>query len=426
LRRYHPEDVARELSGIENTGSLLSAFYSLPEGVDSLVLPFLDTDALNVIITNSPPDKIGSIIEGMESDDAADVLATVSEEAAEDILDTVSEEVDRNISTLMEHSADTAGGIMRKEFFAVPETATVDETIGRLRAALDILPDAHNIFVVDSTGRLKGTLPSMELLFSGAGTLVGTLVTGAPVTVTAETDQEEVARIFKKYDLISMPVLDDNRVIIGVITVDDIVDIVEAEAGEDMLKMAGAEAESFQRSHSALKLASLRTPWLVSSLAGGAVTGTILWHFSSTLNSLVALATFIPMVMGLSGNVGSQSSALVIHGLASGKVNLGSARKYILRESRVALTLSIMFGIISGSFAYIWQGNFVIGAAVGAAVLLSISIASLMGTMIPLFFQLVKLDPAIAGGPLTLALNDITALFFYLGIATALINFFGM
>ncbi|MBI4665303.1 MAG: magnesium transporter [Nitrospinae bacterium] len=426
IKKHHPEDIAAALNNIDEPDKLLRAVYSLPEGVDSLVIPFLEVRALNLIIENSPPEKIGEIIEEMESDDAADVLGNVREEVAEDILETVSEEWGKRISHLMEYGAQTAGGVMKSEVFTMPVGSTVDETIGRLRRMAGLSGDTHNVFVVDPGHRLAGVFPSSALLFAPPGARVESLVTDKPQSVTAETDQEDVARIFKKYDLITLPVLDSAGVLLGAVTVDDVVDIMEAEAGEDILRMAGAGDESTVRTASSLKLAWLRAPWLGSSMAAGGVTGIAMWQFSPTINSMVALATFIPMVMGLTGNVGTQSSALVIRGIATGRLNSGSRRRYIFKEMKVAILLAFLCSTLCGAVAYLWQESVIVGASVGGALFISVVLASVTGTLIPLLFRWLKLDPAIAGGPLTLALNDIIALVLYLGIATALLNVTGV
>jgi len=424
LEKYHPAEIAAAIDQIHDDDKILKAFHKLGVDIGSEVLAHLDDHARTLILEKLPTEKLGDMIEEMDSDDAADVLTDVSEERAEDILHEVSDEVEQEVSRLMEFEEDTAGHLMQTELVSVPEDYTVAETIDKIRVMSEEVGDLHNIFVVDERNRLRGTLSLRKLIISQPSARMKDLMDDQPLMyVTADADQEHVAALFKKYDLVSLPVVDKDMTLLGRIVVDDIVDVLEEEADEDLMMMVGAHDEALVQTHSAVAMARYRLPWLGSSLLGGFITGALIWQFKMTISEALALTAFIPVVMGISGNVGAQSSALVVRGVATGRIGRGALRRYFIKELKVGLFLGVTCGIVAGIAAYLWQGAPVYGLVVGLSIFFSIELAALMGSAIPLFFKWANIDPAIAGGPIVLALNDISGLFIFFAIATLLITY---
>jgi magnesium transporter len=421
---YHPADIAAAIGRIGEKSEMLRAFGSLSVKLRPEILSLLDASARGVILENAVPETLAEIIGGMNTDDAADVLGEMREEKAGQVLDASREDVEKEVSRLLEFGPKTAGGIMQTELFSAREEMTLDEALVILRSRPDISRGVYNMFVVDSRGRLKGVVPIIELLLNPGETKIAAIMDEShpPLYARANDDQENVARIFKKYDLISLAVVDKEMNLLGRILIDDIVDVMEEEADEDIMKMAGARDEALSRAASTMAMARYRLPWLAASLGGGFVTGSLIWAYKGTLESIMALATFIPIVMGMSGNVGSQSSTLIIRGISTGRLEAGALREFLIREFKVALLLGLCCALAAGGAAAVWRGSPELGLIVGGSIFLAINLAALMGTFIPLLFRWIKVDPAVAGGPIVLALNDVTALLIFLSVATFLIH----
>lgn len=242
-----------------------------------------------MIIEDVDDKKLISIVEEMESDDAADFIANLPREDAKNILSSIPAEESTEVKKLLEYPEDSAGGIMQTELVSIRETSTVKEAINRVKSLSKDVEDIHNVFVVNSTGKLTGILPINRLILHPSNTPVNRLMNKDPIAVKATVDQEEVALIFKKYALVSLPVVDNKGKLSGRILIDDIVDVLEEEASEDILTIAGTDEEELLFSHTIFKVAGFRLPWLISSLAGGLITGSLIWKFKITLKEVILL-----------------------------------------------------------------------------------------------------------------------------------------
>lgn len=423
LDGYHPADIAEAISVIDGDERKLKAFARLGVEIGSEVLPLLDDASRDLILKKISPVKLGHLIGEMNSDDAADILGEIDVRKVENILGAVPADVDMEVSRLMEFHEETAGGLMQTELISVPGTYTVSRTLDEIRSRAEETGEFHNIFVVDGLGRLVGVVPLNALILKPADSLMTDLAEEYPlIYAEVDMDQEKVAEIFKRYDVVSLPVVGEGMTLLGRILIDDIVDVMEAETNEDIMIMAGADDEALIQTYTALEMVRFRLPWLGTSLVGGFITGALIWEFKSDISEALALAAFIPVVMGMSGNVGAQSSALVIRGLATGKVVFGQLMPYFLKELRVGLLLGIICGSLAGIVAQMWQGSAALGLVVGISICLSISAAALLGVAIPLLFRKMKIDPAIAGGPIVLAMNDISGLLIFFVVASVLLN----
>jgi len=366
--------------------------------------------------------RASAILKEMAIDDATDLLRELPPEEAKELLALIEEEADE-IRGLLKYPEDTAGGIMTTDFISLPEDIPVEEAIIRLR---EVAPEAETIYyvyVVDSQSKLSGVLSLRDLIAAQDGTLLKEIMYRNVISVPADMDQEEVARIVARYDLLAVPVVDDDQRLLGIITVDDILDVIEEEATEDIYHLAGTgEVEGLNILDApAFLLARRRLPWLLICLLGGMLSGSVIGVFEETLQSIVILAVFIPVIMDMGGNVGTQSSTIFVRGLATGEISPRDIWKYFFREVKVGLTIGITNGAILGLAALLWKGipafglpeGLMLGLVVGLALFFTITLAAIIGTLVPIIFNYYGIDPAISAGPFVTTIKDVTGLLIY-------------
>ncbi|MGI6308858.1 MAG: magnesium transporter [Dethiobacteria bacterium] len=368
--------------------------------------------------------RASAILKEMAVDDATDLLGELSPEEARELLSLIEEEAEE-IKDLLKYPEDTAGGIMTTDFIALPEDIPVEEAIIRLR---ELAPEAeiiYYVYVIDSRTRLSGVLSLRDLIAAGDGTFLHEIMFHNVISVPVDMDQEEVARVVARYDLLAIPVIDEDRRLLGIITVDDIIDVIEEEATEDIYRLAGAgEIESVNiLEASVFDLARKRLPWLVICLLGGLLSGSVVGAFSVTLQSIVVLAAFIPVIMDMGGNVATQSSTVFVRGLATGEIEAGDAWHYLYREVKIGLVMGLINGVFIALAAFLWQGLPILGLVVGMAMFFTIAFAALIGTLVPIIFNYYGLDPALSAGPFVTTIKDVTGLLIYFYTASAFLKY---
>lgn len=368
--------------------------------------------------------RASAILKEMAIDDAADLLGELSPGEVKELLSLIEEEAEE-IRGLLKYPEDTAGGIMTTDFIALSEDITVEEAIIRLR---DIAPEAeiiYYVYVVDSETKLSGVLSLRDLIAAEDGTILRQIMYRNVVSVTPQMDQEEVARVVARYDLLAVPVVDEEQRLLGIITVDDIIDVIEEEATEDIYRLAGtSEVEGVNiLDASVINIASKRLPWLLLSLLGGLLSGSVIGAFETTLQSIVILAIFIPVIMDMGGNVGTQSSTIFVRGLATGEIGNKDVWRYFFREVKVGFFMGIFNGVIISAVAWLWQGIPVLGLVVGISMFITITFAALIGTLVPMFFNYYGVDPAISAGPFVTTIKDVTGLLIYFYTASFFIKY---
>ncbi len=369
-------------------------------------------------------DRASAILKEMASDDAVDLLGELSPEETAELLRMVDEDADE-FTGLLKYPEESAGGIMTTEFISLPAELPVEEAIARLR---EIAPEAETIyyvFVVDAENRLTGVLSLRDLIAAPDGTPLKAIMRRNVISVNAALDQEEAARVVARYDLLAVPVVDDENRLLGIITVDDVIDVLEQEATEDIYHLAGAgEVTGVEFMEAPVhKVAWHRTPWLVICLLGGLLSGSIIGVFESTLKSILILAVFIPVIMDMGGNVSTQSSTIFVRGIATGEIGAADLWRYFIREVKVGLFMGLLFGLLIAVSAYIWRGNPVLGLVVGISMFATVSLATLIGSLVPILFHKLNIDPAITSGPLVTTIKDITGLLIYFGMATLFLDY---
>ncbi|MFH2012545.1 MAG: magnesium transporter [Pseudomonadota bacterium] len=423
LSELHPADIAEIIDNLEE-GEKKKIFYLLNIEKASDVIVKINDNSRREILSDISGDKLTQMVDNMETDDAADIIGLLPDDRAEEILEKIDKEDSIEVQKLLQYEKETAGGIMQAELISVRENISVEEAIKYVRSLGERTEDFHNIFVTDEQNKLVGILPLRKLILTATDARISDVMTRDPIKVKVDVDQEEVAKIIQKYDLVSIPVTDESGTLFGRITIDDVVDVIEEETSEDFLKMAGmGEIEELVYSSRIFKISQKRLPWLLTNLLGGLLTGYLMWLFEVTIKDALALVTFIPVITGTGGNVGIQSSSIMVRGMAIGRIDLDNIISIIFKEMRIGAIIGLACGSVVGLVAPFWHGNSVLGFIVGFAMFIGITVASTMGAFIPAMFKKLNIDPAIASGPFVTTANDITGIVIYLSIATVFLKY---
>ncbi|TKJ41102.1 magnesium transporter [candidate division LCP-89 bacterium B3_LCP] len=417
LGSLHPSDIASLFLRLDRQGQNF-VWDLLPEEITPEVLVELDEPAQEELLDALSEGEIGRLVDELDSDDAADVIGSLDDEKAQKVLDTLDVESQRDVRRLLTYEEDTAGGIMALEVASVKEDSTVRQAVQELRDLVENegVEDIYNVYIVSADGILRGVLNLRQFILAPPKTPVSELIEDDMIAVPTSLDQEDVANIFRKYDLVSLPVIDDYSRLVGRITVDDIVDVLTEEAEEDLSIIAGTRDED-PGERSTFKVFRERFPWLLTGLAGGLIAATVMHHFQATLLEVIALAFFVPVITAMAGSTAIQSSSIVVRGLATGEIGLRDLLPRIFKEIRVALLNGLVLGIVLGGIVSFWLQEFNLGILLGFILLINICIASVLGASAPILMKRIKIDPALAMGPFVTTAIDILGLLIYLGFA---------
>ena len=393
------------------------------------VLPELDVEILNTFLEQFADADLAQLLACMSPDDAADILAELPEERSAAILaaTTHPEELSDAVG-LLRYDPETAGGLMSPDVFALQASLTAGEAIAELQSGSDELEMVFYLYVVNQHDHLVGVCSLRELVIVPAEIQLADIMTTDVVRVAAETDQEEVARIVARYNLLAVPVVDDANKLVGMITVDDIIDVIKEEATEDMMKMAGVRDVSVAERANVLSGAKSRIPWLFASFLGGVAAVFVIAAFEGELEKVAALAAFIPITLGMGGNVGTQSSTIVTRGLALGQIDLQRLWSVVGREIGIGVLCGVVYGLFLGLItAIVYHGDpttssLMLATTVGLAIVFSMVIAAFVGGSVPLLFERLSIDPAIAAGPFVTTSVDVLGILAYFSIAKFLLS----
>jgi len=419
LHDLEPVEIAELIEALDEE-SRGKFFMLLDVDTASEVISELSSASREDVLDDISDTDLARIVEDMDSDDAADLVGDLNAARAERVLAAMSPKESSDIKSLLMYPEDTAGGIMQRELISAHQGATVDEIVAKIRRLCSEIDNIHMVYVLDNKGVLVGTLPLVNLILSKPETPVSQIMDEEPMTVPVDMDQEEVAQLFRKYDYVVMPVVDDEGGLLGRITVDDIVDIIDEEATEDMFMLAGAEEDIL--TSSIMKNTTSRIPWLFVCWVGGVLITFLVNRFETTLSQLVGLAAFMPVILGMGGNVAAQSVTLVVRGIATGLVSSSNFVALAGKQLAVGFMLGVVYGILLGCVAYFLYPEMIrVSIVVALAIMNSMAVAAFLGTVLPmLFFQIGK-DPAIASGPFVTTAMDLIAVVSYFVIATLLL-----
>ncbi len=418
IGKTHPADMALTFRYFidEEQDTIFSMMKPSEETVE--FLNELDEAITTRLLQQETPQRIADILEEASSNETAHLMGLMDEDYATAVIDLLQAEEQEKLEEIMAYPEDSAGILMYTDVFTLHEETKAIDAI----AALQDQEEAEMVFylyAVDNDGRLTGVVSLRDLVTTSSETLLEDIMSRKVHAVRPETDQEEVARIVSQYNFLAVPVVDSEDQLLGIVTVDDVVDIIREEATEDFLQMVGAGKDREILLKSSWDNARMRFPWLFASWVGGILAAFIIGIFDDLLQSTIVLAAFIPVIIGMGGNIGTQSSTIIVRGLATGRVGLENSVKILLKEIRVGLILGVLYGILLGIFA-IFQFLDVsplLGLVVGLSICASMIIAATIGSLVPLILNRFDIDPAVATGPFVTTAIDILGVALYFWIA---------
>lgn len=416
----HYADIAEVLDEV-NFDEAIYIIKLLDSEKTSEILMELDEDIREKILENLSAKEIAEEVEEMDTDDAADIIGELSEDRQERVIKALEDdELAADIKELLSYDDETAGSLMAKELVKVYETWTVAGCMRRIRGQAKDVTRVHSIYVVDKEEKLVGRLSLKDLIIAKSDQKIAEISKSKVDAVHVSMDDEEVAKIMAKYDLEAIPVVDDNNVLLGRITIDDIVDVLKEEAERDY-QMAAGLTQDVDSDDSILQLTKARLPWLFLGLIGGIGAFLIMEGFHGVFTKYAALFFFTPLIAAMAGNVGVQSSAIIVQGLANDDVK-GSINSRLFKEMLLALLNGIILAIFLLFFVWVFKGKIDLAFAVSVSLVAVIVVAGLIGTFVPLFLNKRGIDPAIATGPFITTSNDIFGILIYFLIAKLILG----
>ncbi|MDG5786327.1 magnesium transporter [Evansella sp. AB-P1] len=382
----------------------------------------LDVENQKEIVLEIKESYASEMFNNMYADDVADFLSEVVDSKAENILTSMDKEEAEEVKELLSYQPETAGSIMTKEFISLSSTCRATDVINLLR---NEGPDAETIYylyVVNSGGQLVGVVSLRDLIIAPPSEFVENIMSSRVISVSVNEDQEDVAKLIKKYDFLAAPVVTDNNILVGIVTVDDVMDVLEDEATEDFGEFTASRGAT-DVNISSFSAAKKRSPWIIMLMFFGLITAGVIGQFEETLEEIVLLAVFIPLLMDSAGNTGTQSLAVMVRSLATGSFEKKGMFHTIKREFGTGVMLGIICAVVLFIIIPLFYGSFIIAFIVGISLFLTLSIATIIGAVVPVMINKLRLDPAIASGPFITTVNDILGLLIYFSIATALLEY---
>lgn len=417
LEYIHPADILDALEEYE--GDVISFLSRLPNDVLAAIIEEAEEEDKGELFGLFSDDQQKEIITEMASDEAVDLLEQMDPEDVDSLIGKLDEEEAKELKELMQYDSETAGGIMATEFIAITTQMTVKDTLDYLQKYGDEAETLSYLYILDSDGILKGVVSLRDIVISPFETHLVDLINPKVVSVPPDMDQEEVARIFQKYGFASIPVVNEDNLMLGIITADDVLDIVVDESTEDFEKMSAlAHNEGEYLETGVFGLARRRIFWLLFLMISATVTGIIIEGYEAVLSEVVVLAVFIPMLMNTSGNAGTQAATLIIRGMALGEIQMKDIMTVLFKELRVSFVVGVVLSGVNLLRIWIFSGDIKLGITVSLAMLFTVMVAKLVGSMLPILAKRVNLDPAIMAAPIITTAVDALTLLVYFRLAT--------
>ena len=420
--------------GDRNSAEVSNIIISFPEDDICTLLKALDSEKTAEIILELPEDirsnvlemldnkSILSAIENLDSDDAADLISDLEDEKSKEILEDMNPQDSSEVQTLLQYDEESAGGIMQTELVEVKDSSIIKDAINWIRLIAEDVPDFYQIYVTNENDKLVGTVSLKSLILADPESNIKSIMEPIEISVEPNLDQQEVSNIFSNYDLVSLPVVDSNSRLLGRITSDDILDVVNEEAEEDLFALAGIKEYNHPIYSGFISKTKSRLPWLLVTLIGELLIAFIIAsYFQPTLEKFILLAAFMPAVMATGGSVGIQTSAIIIRALGTGSISISQAFRVIVSELQLSLILGVICGLVAGVMGFFLTGDKSLGLNFFYVIFVSLSLASLMsaffGASFPLLLDKIKSDPANGSGPFVTMANDLFSAVAYLLIA---------
>ncbi len=426
MEKLRPEDLAVVMPDLTR-GEQVKIFQILredfPEAAGHVLIELEPPERIE-ILRRMEPAEIAAILEHTPIDDAVALVDDLPPELKEPLLELVEGTELEVVQSQLTYSDDTAGRIMDTEFFALPETTTVREAIEAIREQQEVEMIFY-LYSVDARNHLVGVTSLRQLLLARPDKTLKEIMSRDLIKVETETDQEEVAHLAARYDLLAIPVTDHRNRLVGIVTVDDIVDIFKDEATEDFYKMVGTSDDEILYQRHPWKVAGIRLPWLLVNLVGLMCTGLLLGYFQTRFDGALFLLTFVPAIMGMGGNSGSQTSTIAVRGLATGRLRStgGGLWEFVRQQTEVGAIIGLTMGVLVAIAAFLLQKNPFLAVVVACSLAFAILAASIVGALIPMLFERFGIDPAIGSGPLVTTSSDVMGILIYFGLVTSAIRF---
>lgn len=421
-------DIAVLMNNLKEDEDAAYLFSLLDDETASEVILEVYDERKDYIVEHLGKDKISDLVGEMHSDDAADFVSDLEEDVAEQVLTELEKEDKEDsdeIRELLRYDENTAGGIMAKEFIAVNQSLTVEDAVKIVQEKSEEIDQFYNLWVVDDNEKLTGIISLKRLIIAlkEPKSLLLQVMNPDVISVEAHVDQQEVARIMQRYDLVSLPVVDEHDRLIGRISIDDIVDVIEEEYTEDVAKMTGTDAEELEKK-SPFEIAKLRLPWILVTLAIEIIAIFVIKSHDAILERVILLAAFMPIISAISGNTGLQTAAIIVRAIDTGYVNIATWWKPLIKQMSTTLIIAVVVGCLTALIGYVMMdGNKLsFGLTVGISMFVSINFAGLMGTCVPMISKKFGLDPAITSGPFETAFQDVVGISIFLSVATYMLS----
>ena len=423
LQKQHPADLAQLFSELPEK-ERRAAFSILAERNSKLAmegLSELGPEAGAALLAERSAEEIGKLLQDLPSDDAAALIDYLPEELSAEVLELVQKRPGGDVGDLLEYKEQTAGRIMNPKVFALAEDMTAGESIVALQGSRDV-EVVFYLYVIDVRRHLVGVVSLRRLLLVSPDTPLKRIMTTDLISVRADMDQEEVARQVASYNLLAIPVVDEENKLVGVITVDDVIDVIKDEATEDVYRLAGVTGDDrvFTSAWDSLRK---RLPWLIVNLATAFLAASVVALFSKTIDKVVALAVFMPVVAGMGGNAATQTLTVIVRGIALGELTWGNSRKALFKEAAVGIGNGIACGLVGAVVVWLFSGDRMLAGILAMAMVINMFVAATAGTVIPLALRAMKVDPALASAVFITTLTDVFGFFSFLGLATLMLKY---
>jgi magnesium transporter len=425
LQKQHPADLAAVFGELPERDRK-AAFTVVVERSPKLAMEAaseLGPEAAAQLLADRPAEEIAKLIQEIPSDDAAALVDYLPEELSSAVLELMRPKESGQVENLLEYAEKTAGRIMNPNVFALSEDLTVGESITELQSSRDV-EMVFYLYIVDVRRHLVGVTSLRRLLLVSPETPLKRIMTPDVISVRVDTDQEEAARLVASYNLLAIPVVDEENKLVGVITVDDVIDVIKDEATEDIYRLAGVTSDERVFTPPGESLTK-RLPWLAVNMFTAFLAASVVSLFEHTIQQVVALAVFMPIVAGMGGNAGMQTLTVIVRGIALGELTWGNTRKALMKEALVGLGNGLALGALGAIAVFLMKGNPVLGGVLGLAMVINMFTAATAGTLIPLGLRALKVDPALASSVFITTFTDVAGFASFLGLATVFLKYLG-
>jgi magnesium transporter len=416
----HPSEIAEILDEL-SLPEAQAVFDLLHDERAAEVMDEADPETNRYLVEHTPHARIVRILDNLPMDDLAELVAEVGESKAAPLLADLVPKGAREVKELLAFPERTAGRLMTDKFAAVDSQMTASAMLDHVRLNAANLETINVIYIVNTEAKLEGVCSIRDLIMANPEDRATAFATREPISVTADTDQQDVARLISQYDLLAIPVVDQRSRMLGIVTVDDVIDVLVEEFDEDLARMVGTDADEMERKSPA-QVAKLRLPWIMATMFIELLAGFVIHHYDTTLTKYILLASFMPIISAISGNTGLQSAAIIIRGLSTGHVQLSHWHHAVSRQLKTTMLLGAACALVLGAIGAIWDHHLAFGLTVFLGMFMAVNIAGIVGTVVPLISKSAGYDPALTAGPFETAFQDVVGISIFLSLASVLLG----